>query len=187
MDSIQGVRISGSCSHKWIAAKSDLWGKLGLELMQNDSFWNEYKVNVWICRKSKLPCFSPFLPRGYIPLPNNTTPCNSVYIIVYILGIHCTLSYKSCPTEYIPDVFRKWQLCSLNYDRAIDHQPPCKPDSFLFSCCSWSRRRRILLLLLKCCNLKIWKVGAKGEASSLFNPKTKSNWVKKCVMPFPKI
>ena len=115
------------------------------------------------------------------------TPCNSVYIIVYILGIHCTLSYKSCPTEYIPDVFRKWQLCSLNYDRAIDHQPPCKPDSFLFSCCSWSRRRRILLLLLKCCNLKIWKVGVKGEASSLFNPKTKSNWVKKCVMPFPKI
>ena len=61
------------------------------------------------------------------------TPCNSVYIIVYILGIHCTLSNKSCPpTEYIPDVFRKWQLCSLNYDRAIDHQPPCKPDSFLF-------------------------------------------------------
>ena len=59
------------------------------------------------------------------------TPCNSVYIIVYILGIHCTLSNKSCPpTEYIPDVFRKWQLFSLNYDRAIDHQPPCKLDSF---------------------------------------------------------
>ena len=62
--------------------KSDLLGKLGLELMQNDSFWNEFKVNVSIRRKSKLPSVSPFLPGGYIP--NNKTPCNSVYIIVYI-------------------------------------------------------------------------------------------------------
>ena len=65
--------------YKSIAAKTDLWGKLGVESMQNDSFWNEYKVNVSIRRKSKLPSVSPFLPGGYIP--NNKTPCNSVYIL----------------------------------------------------------------------------------------------------------